>query len=279
MAATYANQHWRERVTQAVGKSPLHWDQLTWPQLQRLRDQGPGLVLLPIGATEQHGPHLPTGTDTLIASAVCAYASAITQTPILPTLPISVSVGHTPRWTGTVSFKHNTFIHAVYETVQWLVATGWTRVLLVNSHFGNDASLRVTVDQLRTDYLGQLQIGCLHTFNLSPGIWDWFVEDADDLHANRAETDLLLYLAPEQVDLDALPEAGDPDRTEGVVFSYPVAQTSTNGVTGQPLGTSAQRGEELFHLMGDALAQKIEQAKTEQPPLPPTDPLPVSPFA
>jgi creatinine amidohydrolase len=87
-----------------------------------------------------------------------------------------------------------------------------------------------------------------------------------DLHANKAETDLILFLYPESVDTESIED--DPDRTEETVFSYPVAQTSLNGLTGAPSRASAAQGRELFLKMTTALAGKIEIAKTEKPPLP-----------
>ena len=109
-------------------------------------------------------------------------------------------------------------------------------------------------------------MGLRHTFLLTDSIRDYFVSDAKDLHANRAETDLLLYLAPDTVTMDTVED--DPDRTEGTVFSYPVAQTSLNGITGSPSLGDANRGKELFEEMGEALAEILNRARTESAPLP-----------
>ncbi|MEM1110233.1 MAG: creatininase family protein [Planctomycetota bacterium] len=266
-----AADHDAPSYTNEVFNPPVRWDRLSWSQLAERKKSGPGLVVLPVGATEQHGPHLPTGTDNAIVTAVTHYASGVADVPVLPTLSFGVSVGHTHRWPGTVSLMHETLALALREMVDWLLADGWTRVLLVNSHFGNDATLRTAVDRLRTDHLGELQIGLINTYQVCPVVWDYFVSDADDLHANRAETDLMLYLDPEACDLGMIREgvADDEDRTAGKVFSYPVALTSTNGVTGKPSLAIAKRGRELFLEMGNALAELLEKAKTEAPPLAP----------
>lgn len=153
------------------------------------------------------------------------------------------------------------------EWTAWAVSMSWTRVLWVNSHFGNDASLRVALDKARLTHLGQLQIGLVTTFQISEDVWKDFSSDAEDLHANKAETDLMLFLYPDSVDITTIED--DPDRTEGTVFSYPVAQTSLNGLTGSPSQASAEQGRELFLKMASALAAKVETAKTESPPLPP----------
>jgi creatinine amidohydrolase len=253
---------WNEQLP---GK-PALIELLSWPALAEMLDAGIDMLLLPIGATEQHGPHLPVNTDTTIASAVCAYASAKTHVPVLPAIAYGVSVGHTTKWPGTFSLDHETLIATIRNLAIWTMKTGWKRLLIVNAHFGNDASLRVAVDRVRTEFLGQIQIGVKHTYQLTPEIWNYFISDADDLHANCAETDLMLHLAPDTVRMDWVED--DPDRTNGLVFSYPVSQTSLNGITGTPSLGSAERGAELFREMGEALARVVIRARTEQPPLP-----------
>lgn len=244
---------------------PVLVEQLSWKALAELQGSGVDLLVLPTGATEQHGPHLPVNTDSVIATAVCHHASVLTGTPTLSTLSYGVSVGHTPKWPGTFSVDHETFAATVRQIALWAVNTGWKRLLIVNSHFGNDATLRVVVDRVRTELLGELQIGLKHTYQLTPEIWKYFISDADDLHANCAETDLMLHLAPETVRMDWVED--DPDRTADLVFSYPVSQTSLNGVTGNPSKGSAERGARLFAEMSEALAAILTRAAREAPPL------------
>lgn len=254
-----------QSAAELAGDDPVIWERLTWSGLKGLRDAGEELVLLPVGATEQHGPHLPVSTDTAIASAVCAYASARTRVPLLPTLSYGVSIGHTEHWLGTVSVMHETFALGLREMVGWLVAQGWRRILIVNSHFGNDATLRVAVDRLRFDYREKLQIAAVNSFALTPEISAYFTCDGDDIHANRAETDLMLHIDPGACDMASVKD--DPDRTQGKVFSYLVPATSTNGVTGRPSEGTAERGRELLQEMGEALCSVLTRARDEQAPL------------
>ncbi|MDD5200782.1 MAG: creatininase family protein [Terrimicrobiaceae bacterium] len=256
-------------ITAAASGRPIFLEELSWPKIGALREQNGGLLLLPLGATEQHGPHLPICTDTLIATSACASASARTGVPVLPPLAYTVSSGHTAKWPGTFSLRHETLIASLREVASWCAATGWRRLLLVNSHFGNDASMRAAVEQIRIEHLGRLQIGARNTYQLTPEIWLAFTADAADLHANKAETDLLLHLAPGLVRRDQLATADDPDRTAGSVFSHPVAQTSLNGVTGFPSRANAADGAALFAKIADALTALVERAKTDAPPLGP----------
>ena len=258
---------WFQRLASPPAAAPVDLAALAWPEIAALLENGETLALLPVGATEQHGPHLPCDTDTAIATAVCAYASACTGAPVLPPINYGVSIGHTEKWPGTLSLFHETLIAAVREIAAWLAATGFERLIVVNGHCGNDSSLRVAVDRLRFDFAGAFHAATRNTFALSPEIAAEFSSDASDWHANRAETDVMLFLAPDRVQLNRLSTSDDPDRTGGCVFPHMVAHTSTNGVTGKPSGANARRGAQLFQRMGDALAGLVTAARTEDPPL------------
>jgi creatinine amidohydrolase len=258
---------WMTRLSEPLPRAPLFLEELAWPQVQALQESGMKTLLLPIGATEQHGPHLPLNTDSVIATAACAYASALTGVPVLPTVRISVSIGHTEKWPGTFAIFHETLIDTVKDIARWCAATGWKQFILVNSHFGNDAVLRVALDRLRFDLVGQLDVAVRNTWALSPDIGAAFTADANDWHANQAETDLMMFLAPETVRCEALAEAADPDRTDGRVFPWMVANTSTNGTTGTPGIGNPTHGEALLRLIGMSLAVLLERARSETPPL------------
>jgi creatinine amidohydrolase len=121
------------------------------------------------------------------------------------------------------------------------------------------------VDRLRFDFAGRLLVGVRNSYALTPDIWKYFTSDAGDLHANKAETDLMRFLAPETVSMEQVED--DPDRTTGLVFSHMVAFTSANGVTGRPSEGTAERGANLFAEMGEALAALVESARHEETPL------------
>ena len=242
--------------------APVLLEELAWPDAQRTLDD---VLLLPVGATEQHGPHLPINTDTLIATAACREASAQTGAPVLPAICYTVSLGHTEKWPGTFAIMHETLMHTIRDIARWAVASGWKRLLIINSHFGNDAPLRCAVDRLRFDFVGKLLIAVRNTWALTQSIAAKFTCDAADWHANEAETSLLFHIAPQFARADRM--ADDPDRTAGCIFPHMVAHTSANGVTGRPSEATAARGASLLREIGAALAALICQARTEQSPL------------
>lgn len=97
-----------KKILQSLDRSPLVWESMTWTQIEGLQRQGMDMCILPVGATEQHGPHLPVNTDSVIATAVCLYASAKTGVPVLPTITYGCSLGHTEQWSGTLSLYPET---------------------------------------------------------------------------------------------------------------------------------------------------------------------------
>jgi creatinine amidohydrolase len=245
--------------------APVLWEDLTWPETAALLEGGMDICLLPVGAIEQHGPHLPLNTDALFATATCMYASAKTGVPMLPTVSYGCSLGHTDKWPGTISLYPETLIATVREIAGFLIRTGFKRLLIVNSHFGNTWSLKCALDRLRFDHSRDFQIGLKNSFELTPAIARQFSDDAADWHANRAETALMMFLSPEKVRKECIED--DPDRTAGKVFTYVVSLTSANGVTGYPSRASAEDGRKLFVEMGEALTQFVLAARTERAPL------------
>lgn len=238
-------------------------EDLTWPAVARLVEAGQALCVLPVGAVEQHGRHLPASTDTVIATAVCRTASARTGAPLLPTVWAGSSQAHTTAWPGTLSLSPRLLIDVVVELATWIRASGFTRLLLVNAHVGNAAPLRVAVDEIRAR--GELRVGLVSWYELTPGITAEVTSDAVDWHAHAAETSLMLHLRPELVDRDEIRD--DEDRTGDLVLSYTVAETSREGLTGAPSRASAEQGAALFEAVVTALAECIERARTEDPPL------------
>lgn len=246
---------------------PLSWARLTSPEIGTHYAAGPQAAILPIGATEQHGPHLGTGMDTLFADRLATAASAATGVPFLPTLPYGCSIGHTHRWPGTVTLSHLGLITVLTEIGESLYHSGLRRLFFLNTHVGNIAPVHCALDTLRTRFDG-LMLAALNTARLSPEIEAAFAADAVDWHSNAAETSLVLALDSTFARRDLIQTSDDPDRTTDCVFAHPVNHTSRNGVTGYPSRATAADGEQLFNLTLETLIHKIQTALSETPPLP-----------
>jgi creatinine amidohydrolase len=242
------------------------WQNLTWEEIASLRESGVDLCLLPIGATEQHGPHLGVGMDTCNAEKLCAAVSRATGVPVLPPLAYGCSLGHSRRWPGTIALQPQTVMNAAVEIFDWLHGAGFKRLIIVNGHVGNAAPLRCALEIIRSRYDDALVRIC-NVAEISPRVRAEFFADAEDWHANAAETSLMLACAPELVRPEKIAGADDADRTRGLVFTHPVNRTSKNGVTGFPSRATKAQGENLFRMMVDDLSAMVRFAQTEQPPL------------
>jgi creatinine amidohydrolase len=252
----------------AAPGTPRSWERLTSPALGGLlRDDPAHVGLIPVGATEQHGPHLPTGTDTLIARGICAEASRQCGALVLPEIPIGCSFGHGRQLPGTLSLSPAQFAGLVQQMVDWAAASGLRRVLFVNAHVGNVAPLMAATDPVRLER-PDIRVGVVNWWTMSDALAREAAADGADWHANRAETSLMLALHPELVDVAAARNAADPDRTDGLVFRYTAPLLSSNGVTGRPGEATRDQGIRLLSTIVELLAVTVARGRAESPPLP-----------
>jgi creatinine amidohydrolase len=250
----------------AIEQRPLFWEKLTWEEIKALRKTGMNLCLLPVGATEQHGPNLGVGMDSRNATLLCEAVSRETGAPVLPALNYGCSLGHSRRWPGTLSLPPQTLMDVATEIFDWLYQSGFKKLLMVNGHVGNAAPLRCAVDIIRSRYDDGMARVC-NVAEISQRVRDEFFADAEDWHANAAETSLMLALAPDMVRPNKLSKSDDEDRTASLVFTHPVNRTSKNGVTGFPSRATREQGEKLFRFMVEDMTALVRRAEKEKAPL------------
>ncbi len=244
----------------------MFWSQLTWAELPEKILAANQAAILPIGATEQHGPHMGCGMDYVFADILCAAVSTLTHVPMLPTMPYGCSIGHSQRWPGTLAIQPITLINMVKDIGDWTYHSGIRRLFIVNTHVTNAAPLRCALEMLRVEH-DDMMVTVINSAHISERVRQFHHADGDDWHANDAETSLMLATAPHMVRSNLLSHADDPDRTENLVFSHPVNRTSTNGVTGTPSISTAEKGQEWFQWMVEDLSELIHKGLKETPPL------------
>lgn len=241
------------------------WERMPWPEVgEKLSELN--AAILPIGATEQHGPHMGCGMDFVLADKLCRSVSKETGVPMLPTMPYGCSLGHSRRWPGTIGLSPKILIDVVFEMGSWAYYSGVRRFFVVNTHVTNAAPLRCALEMLRAEF-DDLMIAVINSAVISERVKSFHFADGDDWHANDAETSLMLAVAPVMVDESRIAEADDPDRTDGLIFAHPVNRTSSNGVTGQPSRATAEKGEQAFAWMVEDLSAMIRKGLQEEPPL------------
>lgn len=214
--------------------------QMVWPEVPV-----DVTLLVPLGSTEQHGPHLPLDTDTRIAEAVAWGAAAeVPAAVVAPAVAIGASGEHA-GFAGTLSIGTEALRIVLVELVR---SADWaSRIVFVNGHGGNHDAVTATVRQLTDE-------------GHDVAAW-WPRVAGGDAHAGRTETSLLLAIAPDKVRLDSA-EAGNTAPIADLIDDLRrggVAAASANGVLGDPAGASAEAGEAL---LADLVADLVSLLRT-----------------
>ena len=126
--------------------------------------------------------------------------------------------------------------------------------------------MRCALEMLRAEHDG-FMVAVINSASISKRVREQHFHDADDWHANDAETSLMIALKPDMVREELIADSDDPDRTTDCVFSHPVNRTSINGVTGTPSLASKEKGEQLFSWMVQDLSALVRKGMEEEPPL------------
>lgn len=217
-------------------------------------------VLLPVGSTEQHGPHLPFSTDAIVAEAVARGVAAQlnddgTQVVVAPTLAFGASGEH-QHFPGTVSMGHEALRFVLIELVRSL-STWAGGIVIVNGHGGNVPTLGSAVPQLIAEQHRVAWLPCV----AEPAVVAR-LGITPDAHAGRIETSLMLHLRPSDVRLP-LPVAGS---TAPMRELLPLLETggvravSPSGILGDPRGSTAAEGAVLLDAMISAATARIRAA-------------------
>ncbi|HEX7132089.1 MAG TPA: mycofactocin biosynthesis peptidyl-dipeptidase MftE [Iamia sp.] len=208
---------------------------------------GGATLVVPLGSTEQHGPHLPLGTDTAVAVAVCdRLAARRADVVVAPALPYGSSGEHA-GFAGTLSIGQEALERVVVELVR--SADAFAAVVLVSGHGGNAEPLARAVAVLRSE---------------GRRVEAWSPRIAGgDAHAGRTETSLLLALDPAAVWLDRAEAGATAPLSElmPALRDGGVRAVSANGVLGDPTGASAAEGEQIL----DALVADLERSLSVGP--------------
>jgi creatinine amidohydrolase len=234
-----------------------HLARLSWTQVRELAAREGSTVVWPWGAVEQHGPHLPLGTDALFAEQVLeAVLQALPpEWPIcrLPPQMLGFSPEHL-SFPGTLSLSASLVLELVSTVGQQLARAGFRRLVLFNAHGGQIALLQAAARQLHAQ---APSLGVLPCFLWSgpEGVAELIPEPErhQGLHAGLAETSLMLHLAPEQVGplrpRDGFLPSGPPqgwDLEGAVPVAWLTAELSASGVIGSAAGADAALGAALF---------------------------------
>jgi creatinine amidohydrolase len=159
------------------------------------------VALIPLGSIEQHGPHLPLGTDTYCALSLCEAVAAKTNAIIVPLCWPGVSEHHM-GFKGTITLKPETFRHIILDAIESLSRHGFKRVLVINGHGGNT----VTIDYAIQEASKRFHVTTLLAKSVpaAPAEASRAALKDFDLHAGKDETSLVLHVRPELVEMERM---------------------------------------------------------------------------
>lgn len=240
---------------------------LAWREVEGRR---PRVAIVPLGATEQHGPHLPFATDTLVADALAArLAARLGDAVALPALAVGCSREHM-AFPGTLDLAPETLVAVLRDVLRSLARHGVEQAFVFSAHGGNVATLRDALPALAAAAPG-LRVAAatdldaitarLHEAARRHGV----APEAAGHHAGEVETSIVLAIHPELVRTDALaPGHVDAVADPQALFYPDLRRHAPDGTVGDPRGASAVRGARYLEVWTDALEAAFRAATKRQ---------------
>lgn len=231
--------------------APLLITDLAWPEVAEYLTSDQRLIL-PVGTCEQHGRHLPLGTDTMIAERLAHDLSAEFGVLVAPTVPYGVNVETEQAYAGTASLRRKTLHRALNDLLASWEDHGFDEFILITSHFHDphlDAVTTVVTEHAR------VRIVDVHSVNVS----EFLERQSGPEHAGEVETSLMLYLRPEQVRSDAIEDFSlDPKQLRRYLRGrMPRPPAGCQGAIGYPSAATAKKGEEIYRHILERIRTRV----------------------
>ena len=250
----------------------IAWNRLSAAALRALAERN-AVVLLPVASTEQHGPHLPTGVDDFLCSAVCRRTATLLahDTPVVvaPTVWCGLADHHV-AFGGTFTLSLATYHALLRDLCRSILAAGFRRIVIVNGHGGNISGLAALSVELTRELDAPIATTTYFTEALAE--MRAILEDQDGvMHACEGETSMMLALTPELVDRARLPEAHGPAFDIAASLMPSLRRTvsfkelTASGVLGDARRASAVKGEALLQACAQNLAARLRAGEPWSP--------------
>lgn len=262
------------------GPIPPHrfFPYLTWTEIEAMPQPDQVVIVQPMGAIEQHGPHLPLVVDSAIATTVlgCALEQLDPAIPVysLPPLYYGKSNEHW-HFPGTITLSAETLLRVITEIAESLYRAGFRKFVLLNAHGGQPQVLEIAARDLHLAH-PDLMVFPLFVWAVPNVAGDLLTPKELELgiHAGDAETSLMLSILPDQVRM-ALAQAEFPQNLptdtwltmEGALpFAWVTQDLSQSGVLGDPTIATAEKGDQLFASLVEGWVKVLEDVYHFQQP-------------
>jgi creatinine amidohydrolase len=251
---------------------------MSWPEVKdAVKEER--VPLIPVGSTEQHGPHLPLKTDAFLAYKVCEAAASKIPDEALVMPPISYGYNeHHLDFPATIHIDYETLIKFVIDIGKSLAHHGFKRIIIVNGHGSNTALMEIAARRITLET--QAICASLTYISLAPEVFKLLKGEAG--HACDLETSLMLYLAPENVDMSKavrdwsfeksnfIKWGVEPGGTSfgisggSVQFMDWWSRMSKTGILGDPTKADKERGKKMFEMYVDKLVEFIKEFRKRE---------------
>ncbi|MGQ0572442.1 MAG: creatininase family protein [Armatimonadota bacterium] len=240
--------------------SELRIDRMTWTDVQQHLARRFRTAVFAVGATEQHGPHLPIFTDTLLGTAIsCGVAAELGNALVAPTVRPGYSPHHM-AFPGSITLRRSTVAAIIVDYCSSLVSHGFDTIVVISSHGGNTTSVNWGVQEAQDAVGGRADIiPVTSVTNYYEADFDRYEEG---YHATRIETSCVLSLTPELVHMDRARDWVNPvDRQvkeRGVLWGMRGVQYfAPDGTMGKPTTASAELGAEVLSQTARNIADQL----------------------
>ncbi|MFS4416080.1 creatininase family protein [Maribacter sp. 2307ULW6-5] len=245
-------------------KKTFLWEEMTWPEIEAYL-QTVDTAILPCGAIEQHGPHLPLDVDYFDAKYMAhkvAEACADPKPLVLPPIPFGVSYHH-DDFKGTLSVTNDALSKFVYDLGMSLAKNGIKKIIILNGHGDNAPTLNYAAQMINRD--AKIFV-CVDTGETSDVDLQRLIDTPNDIHAGEIETSTTLAIRPHMVQMDkAVNETLrfgskflDYDDERSVNWYVRTSKISESGVMGDATKATAEKGEKMWGLMIHHIVHLVE---------------------
>jgi creatinine amidohydrolase/Fe(II)-dependent formamide hydrolase-like protein len=255
------------QMPQSSMEHTFEWEKYTWPEIEQRLEKS-DTAILPCGAIEQHGPHLPLDVDYYDAVYLARKVAAACSHPrpfVLPPVPYGVSYHH-EDFKGTISVRNETLGNFIYDIGMNLAHNGIRKLIILNGHGDNVPTLTYAAQMINRD--AQIFV-CVETGETSDGdIYD-LIDSKNDIHAGEIETSTTMAVRPEVVRTDKMVAETmnfgsaylDYTSDSGVPWYVRTRKISNSGVMGDPTKATAEKGKKMWQIMIAHLVEFVEEIK------------------
>ena len=250
---------------------------LSWQQIETMPEKENVVIIQPIGAIEQHGPHLPIAVDSAISLGVLGKALEQLDSQIpayaLPCLYYGKSNEHA-GFPGTITLSATTLLSVIGEMALSIYRSGFRKLILMNSHGGQPQIIEIAARDLHQEY-SDFSVFPFFTWRVPHSAWDLLTaqEQERGIHAGDAETSIMLSLLPEQVRMDKavreyppVPEDSLLDMEGKLPFAWLTKELSKSGVMGDATTATKEKGDRILESVANGWVRVIQDVyKFKQP--------------